>query len=68
VAQLGRSAITTEIDVIRGEELLVAGRLRHVCVSTLSGDGSKPGSRPWPDDIREHLLAWSRGQGKPLAS
>jgi acyl-CoA thioester hydrolase len=34
VAQLGRSAITTEIDVMRGEELLVAGRLRHVCVST----------------------------------
>jgi acyl-CoA thioester hydrolase len=34
VAQLGRSAITTEIDVVRGEELLVAGRLRHVCVST----------------------------------
>jgi acyl-CoA thioester hydrolase len=34
VAQLGDSAITTEINVIRGEELLVAGRLRHVCVST----------------------------------
>src|ERR1700730_15617469 len=29
VAQLGKSAITTEIDVMRGEELLVAGRLRH---------------------------------------
>jgi acyl-CoA thioester hydrolase len=34
VAQFGKSAITTEIDVVRGEELLVAGRLRHVCVST----------------------------------
>ena len=34
VTRLGRTAITTEIDVTRGEELLVAGRLRHVCVST----------------------------------
>ena len=34
VTRLGRSAITTEIDVIRADELLVAGRLRHVCVST----------------------------------
>jgi acyl-CoA thioester hydrolase len=68
VAQLGTSAITTEIDVMRGEELLVAGRLRHVCVSTLSSDGSKPGSRPWPDAIREHLLSWARDHGNPLPS
>jgi acyl-CoA thioester hydrolase len=34
VARLGRTAITTTIDVVRAEELLVAGRLRHVCVST----------------------------------
>jgi acyl-CoA thioester hydrolase len=34
VTRLGRSAITTEIDVMRGSELLVAGRLRHVCVAT----------------------------------
>ena len=33
IAQLGRTAVTTEIDVVRGEELLVAGWLRHVCVS-----------------------------------
>jgi acyl-CoA thioesterase FadM len=26
--------VTTEIDVMRDGELLVAGRLRHVCVST----------------------------------
>jgi acyl-CoA thioester hydrolase len=58
VAQLGKSAITTDIDVVRGEELLVAGRLRHVCVSTQSSDGSMP-SRPWPDDIRERLRPWA---------
>jgi len=67
VAQLGKSAITTEIDVMRGEELLVAGRLRHVCVSSPSSGGGKPGSRPWPGDIGEHLRAWARDHGNPLA-
>jgi acyl-CoA thioester hydrolase len=34
ITQLGRTAITTHIDVVRAEELLVAGQLRHVCVAT----------------------------------
>jgi acyl-CoA thioester hydrolase len=34
VASLGTTAVTTEIDVIRGDELLLAGWLRHVCVAT----------------------------------
>ena len=34
VARLGNTAITTEIDVCRDGEVLVATRLRHVCVST----------------------------------
>jgi acyl-CoA thioester hydrolase len=34
VVRLGTSAITTEIDVVRDDALLVQGRLRHVCVST----------------------------------
>jgi acyl-CoA thioester hydrolase len=34
VARLGRTSITTEIDVVRDEQILVAGRLRHVCVAT----------------------------------
>jgi acyl-CoA thioester hydrolase len=34
VASLGTTAVTTEIDVMRGDELLLAGWLRHVCVST----------------------------------
>jgi acyl-CoA thioester hydrolase len=34
VRRLGRTAITTGIDVVRAEQLLVAGELRHVCVST----------------------------------
>ena len=32
ITRLGRTSLTTEIDVRRGEELLVAGWLRHVCV------------------------------------
>jgi acyl-CoA thioester hydrolase len=34
IARLGTTAITTEIDVLRDGQLLVAGQLRHVCVST----------------------------------
>lgn len=34
ITSLGATAITTEIDVLRSKELLVAGKLRHVCVST----------------------------------
>jgi len=34
ISALGRTAITTEIDVMRGDELLVGMRARHVCVST----------------------------------
>ena len=34
VARLGRTAITTELDVLRDGERLVSGWLRHVCVTT----------------------------------
>src|ERR1700726_5337149 len=34
IARLGSTAITTEIDISRDDEVLVATRLRHVCVST----------------------------------
>jgi acyl-CoA thioester hydrolase len=34
VERLGSTAIGTRIDALRGEELLVVGRLRHVVVST----------------------------------
>jgi acyl-CoA thioesterase FadM len=32
VTRLGTTSITTEIDVLRGDELLVEGRLQHVIV------------------------------------
>ncbi|HTU80273.1 MAG TPA: thioesterase family protein [Solirubrobacteraceae bacterium] len=34
ITRLGQTAITTEIDVLRERQLLVAGQLRHVCVAT----------------------------------
>jgi acyl-CoA thioester hydrolase len=34
IVRLGRTAITTEIEVVRDEQLLVVMSLRHVCVST----------------------------------
>jgi acyl-CoA thioester hydrolase len=34
IARLGSTAITTAIDVLRDEQVLVSGQLRHVCVST----------------------------------
>ena len=36
VARLGRTALTTEIDIQRGHERLLAGWLRHVCVDIAS--------------------------------
>lgn len=32
VTRLGTTSVTTRIDVLRGEDLLVEGRLQHVCV------------------------------------
>jgi acyl-CoA thioester hydrolase len=64
VAQLGRSAVTTEIDVMRDGELLVAGRLRHVCVSTDTWKKTE-----LPDWVREGLRRFARAdseaQGPP---
>lgn len=50
VARLGETSVTTEIDLMRGDELLVAGWLRHVCVSR--ADWKKT---PFPDWVRDGL-------------
>jgi acyl-CoA thioester hydrolase len=52
VVRLGRTAITTEIDVMRGEELLVRMQLRHVCVSTQTLAADTP---PEPVEIPEWI-------------
>jgi acyl-CoA thioester hydrolase len=67
IVRLGRTAITTGIDVVRAGELLVAGRLRHVCVSTPSTTDSMR-SLPWPPEIRAGLaryLSESSDEGSP---
>jgi acyl-CoA thioester hydrolase len=58
VAQLGRTAVTTEIDVMRDGELLVTGRLRHVCVSTETWQKTD-----LPDWVRGGLERFARAQG-----
>jgi acyl-CoA thioester hydrolase len=50
ITSLGRTAITTEIDVVRDQQLLVAGRLRHVCVRT-----EHWGKTDLPDWVRSGL-------------
>jgi acyl-CoA thioester hydrolase len=59
IAQLGRTAVTTEIDVLRGDELLVAGWLRHVCVSTDTWAKTEI-----PDWVREGLRRFARVEGE----
>src|SRR5260370_41373817 len=54
VVRLGRTAITTEIDAMRGTELLGAMRRRHVCVSRdTRANTAAPG---W---VREGLLRFA---------
>jgi len=61
IMRLGRTGMTTEIDVMRDGELLVAMRLRHVCVSAPSANASIS-TRPWPDDIRAGLARWTAAE------
>jgi acyl-CoA thioester hydrolase len=55
VTRLGSTAITTEIDVLRDDELLVQGRLRHVCVSTHTIENSTPAKVEIPEWVRDGL-------------
>ena len=50
VTRLGNTAMTTRIDVMRGEELLVEGEMRHVFV-----DAGTTNKRAIPDDFRTKL-------------
>jgi len=50
VEALGETSMTSRLDVMRGEELLVKGRMRHVFVDT--GSWTKT---PIPDRLREGL-------------
>jgi acyl-CoA thioester hydrolase len=65
VARLGTTAITTEIDVCRAGELLVAARLRHVCVSRDVVSGEIGGKTPWPGWIRAGLARFVQPEEAP---
>lgn len=53
VVDLGRTSLTTEIDVVRDGKTLVEGRLRHVVVDTRTWDRT-----PIPDWVREGLRGY----------
>lgn len=50
VTRLGNTAMTTRIDVMRGDELLVEGEMRHVFV-----DAGTTNKRSIPDIFRDRL-------------
>jgi acyl-CoA thioester hydrolase len=62
IARLGTTALTTEIDVVRGEELLVAGWLRHVCVDTASWNKTEI-----PEWVRRGLVPFVSEPSEPAA-
>lgn len=53
IARLGTTSITSEFDVVRDRELLVSGRLVHVCV------GAHWGKVELPDWVRAGLLPYA---------
>jgi len=60
VVRLGETAVTTEIDVMREQELLLAGWLRHVCVDTRSIENGMLEKVAIPDWIRTGLRRYAR--------
>lgn len=66
ILEMGRTAITTEVDVMRGGELLVAMRARHVCVSAESTDNASGASKvPIPAEIRRGLSRFAKAAADP---
>jgi acyl-CoA thioester hydrolase len=54
IDRLGTTSLTTEIDVVRDGQVLVEGRLRHVCV-----DASTWEKTELPDWVRAGLHAFA---------
>jgi acyl-CoA thioester hydrolase len=59
VETLGTTSLSTALEVRRGEELLVEGRMRHVFV-----DARTWAKTPMPDWIREGLAPYVLGAGE----
>ena len=62
VTRLGNTAMSTRIDVMRGDELLVEGDLRHVFVHAGTSD-----KREIPPDYRVKLEAYLQPDGEVTA-
>jgi acyl-CoA thioester hydrolase len=62
VARLGTTSMLTGIDVMRDGELLVAGRLQHVCVETATW-----GKTPIPDWVRDGLRRFAAPDAESAA-
>lgn len=60
IARLGTTSIASEFDVVRDGDLLVSGRLVHVCVS--STDWRKTELPEW---VRAGLLSYASADAEP---
>jgi acyl-CoA thioester hydrolase len=58
IARLGTTSITSALEERRESELLVSGRLVHVCV-----DPATHAKQPIPDSMRERLAPWCAAGG-----
>ena len=59
ITRLGRTSVTTAIDVMRGEELLIAGWLRHVCVAAPIDPVAGASAVAWPAAILAGLAPFA---------
>jgi acyl-CoA thioester hydrolase len=62
IARLGTTSIASEFDVVRAGELLVSGRLVHVCVSSTGWHKTE-----LPDWVRAGLLPYASTDVEPAA-
>ncbi|MBI4261481.1 MAG: acyl-CoA thioesterase [Actinobacteria bacterium] len=63
VAAVGRTSVTYDSEIRRGDEVAVQGRLVAVL---LDGPGGEPA--PWPDDARERFMTAGPQRGDDLSS
>ena len=66
IERLGESSITTGMEIMRGEDVLVAVRVRHVCVATSAGVNGEAGL---PENVRSTPLPdWVLAGLRPFAA
>jgi acyl-CoA thioester hydrolase len=58
LARIGSTSMTTQVELVRGDERVVEGELRHVFIEAGGGE-----TAPIPESIREGLAAYA-----PMAS